>query len=364
MTFHDPSGWLLLLLTLLPLLWWWRSRGRVRSTIVFSSIEPLQRAGTTWAARARWIVPALKGLALALLIVCVARPQKPNERTRIVTEGIAIQLVVDRSISMLATDFVLNGRQVSRLAAVKKVVGDFVEGGGRLAGRPDDLIGVITFASFADSRCPLTLDHGHLLETVARTDVSSSADDLSTAIGDAVALGVERMAQLERRQDLTGDRRIKSRVMILLTDGEHNAGDIDPITAAEMAAAFDIKLYTIGAGTDVGFQQARWLNGETGRHQMVNIRATIDEETLTEMARIAGGRFFRANDSETLEAVYAQIDELERTEIEQHRYSDYREMTVEPVTLGRVSLPPLLSIVLVLLALEIVGANTRFRTIP
>ena len=105
MTFHQPSAWILLLLALLPLLWWWRAGGRVRSTIVFSSIEPLRQAGTTWALRTRWIVPALKGLAVALLIVCVARPQKANERTRIVTEGIAIQLIVDRSISMLAEDF-------------------------------------------------------------------------------------------------------------------------------------------------------------------------------------------------------------------------------------------------------------------
>ncbi|MHC4083167.1 MAG: vWA domain-containing protein [Planctomycetota bacterium] len=364
MTFHQPSAWMLLLLVLLPVLWWWRSKGRLRSTIVFSSIEPLQQAGTTWAVRLRWVVPALRGAALVLLIICVARPQKANERTRIVTEGIAIQLVVDRSISMLATDFELEGRRATRLEAVKQVVGEFVGGGDELAGRPDDLIGVITFASYADSRCPLTLDHGHLLDTVDQTSVSSSGDDLSTAIGDAVALGVERMAGLAERPDLAGDRRIKSRVMILLTDGEHNAGDIDPITAAEMAAAFDIRLYTIGAGSDLGFQQVRWLNGETGRHQMVNIRATIDEETLTEMAEIAGGRYFRAKDSETLQDVYAQIDELERTKIEQQRYSDYREMTLESVSLGGVSLPPLLSVVVVLLAVNVILANTRFRTLP
>jgi Ca-activated chloride channel family protein len=364
MTFHQPSAWLLLLLVLLPLLWWRRSRGRARSTIVFSSIEPLQRAGTTWAVRLRWVVPALRGLALALLIVCVARPQKANERTRILTEGIAIQLVVDRSISMLATDFELKGRKVNRLDAVKKVVREFIDGGAGLPGRPDDLIGMITFASYADSRCPLTLDHGYLLDAVDQTEVSSRRDDLSTAIGDAVALGVERIMSLGDRPDLAADRRIKSKVMILLTDGEHNAGDIDPITAAKMAAAFDIKLYTIGAGTDLGFQKVRWRNGDTGRYERVNIRATLDEETLAEMAETTGGRSFRANNSETLQEVYAQIDELERTEIEQQRYSDYREMSVEAVKLGRVPLPPLLSVVVVLLALNIFLANTRFRTLP
>jgi Ca-activated chloride channel family protein len=365
MTFHQPSVWLLLLLVAVPPLLWWRRRGgRVRSTISFSSIEPLQRAGTTWALRLRWVAPALRVAALVLLIVCVARPQKANERTRVVTEGIAIQLVVDRSISMLATDFELEGSEANRLVAVKNVVGDFIEGGKELRGRPDDLIGLITFATHADSPCPLTLDHGHLLGAVDQTEVSSDPDDLSTAIGDAVALGVERMAGLVERPDLAGDRRIKSKVMIVLTDGEHNAGDIDPITAAKMAATFDIKLYTIGAGTDQGFEQVRWFNGETGRHQVVNIRAFIDEETLREMAGITGGRYFRAHDRETLEDVYAQIDQLERTEIEQQRYSDYREKSVQPVTLGRVWVPPLLGVVMVLLALNIILVNTRFRTLP
>jgi Ca-activated chloride channel family protein len=364
MTFQHPSVWLLFLLLLLPALWWWRAGGRVRSTIAFSSIEPLRQAGTTWALRARWIVPGLRWAALALLIVCIARPQKANERTRIVTEGIAIQMVVDRSISMLAQDFEVDGRRTDRLTAVKKVVQDFIEGGGKLHGRPDDLIGMVTFATYADSRSPLTLDHGHLLDALAHTEVSGSSDDLSTAIGDAVALGVERMAGLQEREDLAGDRRIKSKVMILLTDGEHNAGDIDPITAAKMAAAFDIKLYTIGAGTDLGIVQVRWRNGETGRDEPVNIHASVDEETLREMAAITGGQYFRANDSETLEAVYGRIDELERTEIEQHRYHDYRELSVESVRLGGLALPPLLSVVVVLIAASVVLANTRFRTLP
>jgi Ca-activated chloride channel family protein len=131
-----------------------------------------------------------------------------------------------------------------------------------------------------------------------------------------------------------------------------------------MAAAYDIKLYTIGAGTDLGIVTVRWRNGATGRIEPVNIHASVDERTLREMAELTGGQFFRANDRETLEAVYARIDELERTEIEQHRYSDYREMSVEAVRLGGFALPPLLGVVVVLLGLNIVLANTRFRTLP
>ncbi|MHC4219328.1 MAG: vWA domain-containing protein [Planctomycetota bacterium] len=364
MTFHQPSVWLLGLLVLLPVIWWWRRGGRIRGAVAFSSIEPLRAAGVTWAVRTRWIVAALRSAALILLIICVARPQKANERTRVITEGIAVQLIIDRSRSMLAEDFELSRHTVNRLEAVKKVVHDFINGGDDLPGRPDDLIGLITFATYADSLCPLTLDHAHLTGAVGETAVSPSPDDWSTAIGDAVALGVERMADLAERRDMAGDRRITSRVMILLTDGEHNAGDIDPITAAKMAAAFDIRIYTIGAGSDQGFAPVPFQDRLTGRTFMRREPVSIDEETLREIAEITGGRYFRATDSDSLQEVYAQIDELERTKIEQRRYSDYKEMTVESVRLAGMTLPPLLAVVIVLLALEIVLANTRFRTLP
>jgi len=364
MSFHQPSAWLLLLLLALPLLWWRRSRGRGRAAIAFSSVAPLEAAGSSWALRLRWIVPALRGAALALLIVCVARPQKANEHARVITEGIAIQLVVDRSESMLAEDFRIEGRPVTRLEAVKAVVREFVEGGSRLPGRPDDLVGLVSFATWADSACPLTLDHGHLVETVRRTQVSPDENDRATAIGDAIALGVERIRSLEDRPDLDSDHTIKSRVMILLTDGESNAGDIDPLTAAEMAAAFGIRIYTIGAGTNRGEAPMRTIDPRSKRAVVTMIPVRIDEATLTEIADITGGEYFRATDSRTLEDVYARIDELERTEIEQRRYTEYAELSVESVALGGIPMPPLLTVVFVLLAAEIVLANTRFRRIP
>ncbi len=358
MSFHEPSVWLLLLLVLLPLLWR-RLAGSRRPAIAFSSIDAAESVRPSWAARLRWAVPALRSACLVVLIVCVARPRKANEHTRVFSEGVAIQLVVDRSGSMLADDFELQGRKADRLTVVKKVVEDFVAGTGGLPGRPDDLIGLITFATYADSLCPLTLDHDHLIAAVRQTQISPSNEDRATAIGDAIALGAERMAALEQRGDLGGSR-IKSRVMILLTDGESNAGDIDPITAAKMAAAFDIRIYTVGAGTPRG--EVIVKDPYTGVPMKVNV--TIDEKSLREIAEITGGQYFRATDSRTLEDVYARIDALERTRIEQERFTDYKELAVESASLGGVRLPPLLGVVMALLALEIILANTRFRTLP
>ncbi len=361
MSFHQPSAWCLLLLGLLPLVWWRWSGGRTRPAVIFSGVGALEAAGSSWAVRLRWIVPALRTLALALLVVCVARPQVANQRTRVVTEGIAIQLVVDRSGSMLAEDFKLDGKAVSRLAAIRKVVEDFVAGGAGLPGRPDDLIGLITFATWADSLCPLTLDHAHLIEAVRQTKVSPDEKDQATAIGDAIALGVERMAALTARD---AQRRIKSRIMVLLTDGESNAGDLDPMTAARLAASYDIRIYTIGAGSDAGFAPVPGIDPITGRRILQRIPVSIDEKTMRAIAETTGGLYFRATDSDSLEQVYARIDELERTRIDERRFTDYRELTVEPVRAGAVTLPPLLSIVLVGLLVEALLGNTRFRRVP
>ena len=364
MTFHHPSVWLLFLLVLLPLLWWRWSGGRRRAAISFSSLQPLALVPATWAVRVRWIVPALRSAVLVLLIICLARPQKADEQTRIFTEGIAIQLVVDRSGSMRAMDFQIDQHHVSRMDVVKTVVEDFVTGGEDLPGRPDDLIGLITFASFADSLCPLTLDHGHLVEAVRGTEVAGEAEGRATAIGDAIALGVERMHGLEQRPDLRAAPPIKSKVMILLTDGEHNAGDIDPITAAEMAAVVDIRIYTIGAATDSARAPIIVTDPRTGRQRIDYVPVSIDEDTLKRIAEITGGQYFRATDRQSLQEVYAQIDQLERTEIEQRRYTRYTELAVEPMRLAGRPVPPLLTLVLLLLVVEVLLANTRFRSLP
>lgn len=380
MTFHHPSVWLLLLLALLPLLWWRTRRAGARPAVVFSSIEPLRAAGSSWAVRGRFLVPALRFAALAILVACVARPQKLDEHMRIVTEGIAIQLVVDRSGSMLAMDFEKAGQRMNRLDAVKRVVEDFVIGDGDLPGRPNDLIGLIAFATYADSVCPLTLDHAFLVDAVRQTAVSPSEDDRATALGDAIALGVERIQSLEARErsadapdddggaaprgDRAGPQRIRSRIMIVLTDGESNAGDFEPRAAAEMAAALGIKVYTIGAGTRSGIAEVPVLDPFSGRTIMAKQPVSIDEETLRAIAHATGGRYFRATDADSLRDVYAAIDALERSDVESPSFVDAAEMSVQSVRLGPVTVPPLLAVAFVLLIVEALLAHTRLQTLP
>lgn len=362
MILDATSKWFLLLLLLLPLIWW-RSRDRRRTTSVrFSSIRPLEQLGSTWTMRARWIPAALRSAAIVLLVVSMARPQKPDEQTRVFSEGIAIQIVVDRSGSMQAMDFRLDGKPVDRLTAVRKVVRDFILGEDDLKGRPNDLIGLIVYGTYADSKCPLTLDHGHLIESLNKTEIASTNDEGQTAIGDAIALGVEHLQTLERQRSRGQLQQIKSKVMILLTDGESNAGIIQPLEAADLAATCGIKIYTIGAGTD-GFAPFKVVD-PFGREQFRRMEVSIDEETLRKIADKTGGQYFPANNTESLAKVYEEIDKLERSKTEEKRYYQTTEWATSAVKLGPVTLPPLLLCVFGLLALELVVANTVFRRLP
>ena len=363
MSFHPTAVWFLLLLLLVPLVWWrWLSRRR-RASVAYSSLTGLRSAGATWAVRARWIVPLLRTVAVVLLIVCMARPRIANQQTSVSSEGIAIELVVDRSGSMRAMDFRLNGRDVTRLEVVQDVVNQFVTGGDDLAGRPNDLIGLIAFGTYADSVCPITLDHEHLTRTVEAVRAARDQSESATAIGDAIALGVERLTNLERRESVVARSTVESKVMILLTDGENNAGDIDPLTAADMAAALGIRIYTIGAGSDDGIARMPVVD-PFGNERMQSVRVSIDEKTLEAIAERTGGAYFRATDTDSLRDVYARIDELERTEVEERRYLEYHELAVQPVTVAGMTLPPLLAVVLGLVALESLLSRTRLRTLP
>ena len=266
--------------------------------------------------------------------------------------------------SMDARDFRIGGQPVSRLTAVKDVFKDFVLGGEGLQGRTDDFIGMTTFAAYADSQCPLTLDHAFLIETLEQVAIVSPEEgrhEDGTAIGDAIALAVERLRDLERPREVTEANRIKSRIMILLTDGENNRGDISPVQAAELAQAFDIKIYTIGAGTK---GVAMMPQQQFGLTRLVPVRVSIDEETLKRIADITGGRYFRATDTNSLREIYAEIDSLEKTETEQKRYMRYAELATQSAHWAGWKMPPLLPVVLALLGMEIVLVNTSFRKIP
>ena len=335
------SPYALLFLLCVPVLFYLRQRQRYSVAVHYSSIADLVALSPSLATRLRWVLPSLRTLALLLCILALARPQRGIEAIKIFSEGIAILMAVDISGSMAALDLQVDGRQSSRLEAVKQTFRSFIGGGKNLSGRDGDLIGMVTFARYPDSLCPLTLDHDTLLALLDQVDIVSVPEEDGTAIGEAMALGIER---------LKGST-AKSRIMIVLTDGVSNAGETEPLQAAEIARAFGIKIYTIGAGTrGVAMIPVRSPNG-----QMVLQRTPvdIDEHMLTEVATLTGGQYFRATDGATLRAIYAEIDRLEKTTNVTEHYQQYAEL-----------FPWLLMPALGCLGLEIVLVNTRFRKIP
>jgi Ca-activated chloride channel homolog len=336
---RDP--WFLLLLGLVPLAY--RLATRAPTSLGYSSLTLV--AGTTRTWRQRWAqLPAwLMALALILLVIALARPRTPHRETRISREGIAITMVVDLSSSMDARDMVAEDRSINRLNVVKDVFVDFVQGADRSAGqgRPDDLIGMVTFARYADSACPLTLDHGNLINMVRDLEIVTQRAEDGTALGDGLGLAVERL----RRS------RTQSRVAILLTDGVSNAGVIEPLKAAELARQSDIRVYCIGAGTR-GMAPMPFPD-LFGRMRLVPQPVDIDEETLRKIAETTGGRYFRAEDKDALAEIYGEIDRLERTEITEIKYLQYEEHFRYFVAAG-----------LGCLALSLLLVGTVFRRLP
>lgn len=352
------NPWLLGLALFVPVVWWAYRRRRGRAMVQFSDVSVLVQAGAARRARWRATLPLLRTLTVLLLVLSVARPQKADEQTRVQTEGIAIQLVVDRSGSMREPFGERNGRRISRLEVVKDVVREFVEGNKTgLAGRRDDLIGLIVFARYPDTECPLTRDHQHVIRALGEVQPPATRDEDGTAIGDALLLAVERIRNIERRFQKSDDYKVKSRVIVLLTDGEQNAGKYEPEKAAQAAAALGVKVYTIGAMADYVEQQS--LFGQTMR-----IPVQINDEPLKKVAELTGGRYFRARDEQALAQVYAEIDKLERSAIDETRYYLMTELSYNWLTWGTLQLPPPLLLAMVLLALEVVLAQTRLRTIP
>ncbi len=314
-----PWVWTLGLLVLLPGLWWLWLRPRWRPVMRFSSLELVRAAGSGWRRHLRLALPVLRTMALVCLIVAVARPQTPNESRRVLVEGIAIQMVIDTSASMIDTDLAPPGQNVSRLDVVKDVFRRFVKGDDKLPGRPNDLIGMIRFAKYADSVCPLTLDRDALTGVLDPMDVpvdrlGRPLDDYNaTAIGDGLGLAVERLKDLKRTTGSGDQLVIRSKVVILLTDGENNTGIITPEQAGDLAAASGIKVYTILAGTG---QRLGWMGG----------RARVDDRDLRRIAEVTGGKYYSATNAKELEQVYEDIDKLERTKTEAHRYVEWGEL--------------------------------------
>jgi Ca-activated chloride channel homolog len=293
----------------------WLFGARAPGRVVFSSLQVLPSRGATWRTYLAWLPDFLVAAAIVSLAIALAGPRRGERDARIRRDGIAIMMVVDTSSSMAALDLSTKDKERTRLDAVKDVFEAFVLGKGGLRGRPDDVIGLVGFSRYADTRSPLTLDHGNLVVAARALEMTAprSRDD-GTAIGDGLALAVERLASSPAR----------SRVAIVLTDGEDNASQIAPDEAAVFARDGGVKVYTIGAGT-TGVAAVRVSDPDTGRSQLVSVRASIDEALLRRIAQTAGGAYFRADTADALERIYAEIDELERTELEETRFFAYRE---------------------------------------
>lgn len=324
------SPWLLLLMILpllLALLPLWARRRTRPATLQYSDLRLTTHATVSLRQRGRFILPAMRYLALALLIVALARPQSGSAREIITGEGIDIAIVLDISGSMAALDF-----EPNRLGAAKHVILDFIER------RQYDRIGLVVFATEAFSQVPPTLDYKVLKRILDETQVSW---DIGLDSGTAIGLGLANGANMLR------DSEAKSRVIVLLTDGANNSGQIDPLTAAEIAKTLDIKVYTIGAARP-GPAPLPFPDGHIEYRD-----SEIDEETLRQIADITGGLYFRAEDERGLQEIYDTINQLERSQVEVRTFTRYTELAIWLI------LPASL-----LLAVEMLLRRTLFRTIP
>ena len=357
MSFRFQDPWWLLLLVPLAVMAWTTLRRRRSAAVLFSDLSVLKTLPRTGAQRIKQFLPWVLYGAVALLVVALARPQQGREDFRVRAEGIAIEMCIDRSGSMRAMDFEIDGQRVDRLTAVKDVFEDFVNGDDGLPGRPDDLIGLVAFGGFADAKCPLTLDHAALEEVLQSIKIPEPVldsqgrvinerllrEELMTAIGDAVVMGVDRLKDIDA----------KSKVIILLSDGKCNAGVADPAAAVEAAKAFGIRIYTIGIGSHGVVPVPVGIDPRTGDLILENSRVEFDEETLKMMADETGGKYFNAQDTEALKNVYAEIDQLEKTLSEGRMYTEYRD-------LYRWFLLPGLCLILA----QVTLVSTRFRSLP
>jgi Ca-activated chloride channel family protein len=328
--FEDP--WLLFFgLLLVPVFYtYWKRRGSAK--IQFSSLAPFHAIAPSPNVQLRHSLIVLRCMGIGLCVIALARPQAGQKETEIITEGIDIMLCLDTSGSMRALDFEREGRRTDRLDIVKEVVREFIQK------RKNDRIGMVVFGEQAFTQCPLTMDYGVLLSFLDRIEVGMAGD--STAVGSALATGVKRL------RDVPG----KSRVIILVTDGRNNAGRITPETAAEIAGTYKVKVYTIGVGVEGESPfQMETLFGKRYVYQKVD----LDEETLRHIADETGGLYFRATDTASLEKIYEQIDEMERTEAKVKEYMEFEEL------FARFAFPGLL-----LILAGFILENTRFRKIP
>ena len=342
--FEFQFPYLLALLGLLPVYAFLRGKTGKWSALRFSSADIAREAGARAASAPGRIMAFLRLLVIALGIVALAGPRIANYHVETETPGIDIMLVLDLSWSMTAIDMGKPSERLSRFAIASGVLKDFIEK------RPNDRIGLVAFSGAPYLVSPLTLNHSWLMDNIDRLHIGI-INDLGTAIGDAVVSAAKRLKATQNS---------KSRIMILLTDGDNNMGRIDPLPAAQLASALGIRIYTVGIGIEQPCNMPKF-DPETGKYILDangNIIPTLllqpaNYSVLGKMAAASGGQFYRATSQDELKTIYNQIDHLEKSEVKLRRYATYHPLFEIP-----------LLAVLCVLALELILANTRYRRVP
>ncbi len=332
MTFARP--YLLLLLLLLPLVAWLKGRAGQRPALVFSAVGLFRGIAALSRSRPGRMLATARWLTLTVLVLGLAQPRLSEPSTTVKASGVDIVIALDLSGSMESEDFVIGGQRVNRLEMAKHVLRKFI------ANRPNDRIGLVAFAAQAYVGAPLTLDHDFLEQAVDRLQIGV-IDQTRTAIGSGLATALNRLR----------DRKAKSRIVILMTDGQNNAGKIHPLTAAELAQTLGIKVYTIGVGTRGVAPMPVYVGGRKVGYRPMQV--DIDEDTLQQIAQMTGGKYYRADNAERFQQIYAEIDRLEKTEVEVRKFVQHKELFQWFV-----------GVATALLLLEVVLAQTVWRKLP
>jgi len=332
MTFGHP--YVLLLLLLLPLLAWLKGKQGKPPAFVYSSVQLVRGILNVTRTRSGAFLAALRWLILAILIIALAQPRLTKSETRVTASGVDIVVALDMSGSMASEDFEVGRERLSRLSMAKEVLKKFVEK------RPNDRIGIVAFATQAYIASPLTLDHEFLLQNLARLELGT-IDNNRTAIGSALSTAINRLRELKS----------KSKIVILMTDGQNNSGKVAPLTVAEAAQTLGVKVYTIGVGMRGMAPMPQFWQGRKVGYQMQPV--DIDEDTLQKIANMTGGKYYRADNSQKFQAIYTEIDKLERTEADVKKFAHHDELFAWVITPG-----------LGLLLLEVLLRHTIWRRLP
>jgi Ca-activated chloride channel family protein len=332
MTFGHPL--FLLLLLLLPLIAWLKGRRGEPPAFIYSSVQLVRGLLNITRTRSGGFLSALRWVALGLFIIALAQPRLTKSETKVTASGVDIVVALDMSGSMISEDFEVRGQRVNRFNMARAVLKKFIDQ------RPNDRIGLVVFATEPYIATPLTLDHDFLTENLDRLRIGA-IDENRTAIGSGLSTAVNRLRELKS----------KSKIVILMTDGQNNSGKIAPLTAAEAAQALKVKVYTIGVGMRGMAPMPVFFGGQRIGQRMESV--DIDEDTLQKVANLTGGKYYRADNTARFQAIYAEIDKLEKTEKEVKKFSQHKELFAWAITPG-----------LGLILLETLLRHTLFRRLP